>query len=227
MPALIAHRGYPHQYPENTLAGLAAAIDLGARHVEIDVQLSADGVPVVFHDVDLQRLCGRPGRITGLDLAAIRALRVDGEPVPTLGAFAALLQAHAHVHAYVELKRESIDLYGEVAMLAAISTVLADVRSRCTLISFHAGVLAEALARGWRVGWVSEAWPEALASGMDIWFCDVAALPAGGRLDGFGVPLAVYEVSDPELAKRLAARGADFIETNDIAGMRRALPGWT
>ena len=224
MPSLIAHRGYPHHYPENTLAGLTAAIDHGARHIEIDVQISADGVAVVFHDEDLQRLCGVEGRITALDLAAIRALRVGGEPVPTLAEFADLLRAHAHVHAFVELKQESIDIKGEVAMLAAVATALAGVRARCTLISFNAGVLA--LATGWRVGWVTDAWPRALPPGIEVWFCDVAALPPDGPVNPFVVPLAVYEVTDPVLAQRLAARGVSFIESFDIGDMRRALPAW-
>lgn len=224
MPSLIAHRGYPQRYPENTLAGLAAAIEHGARHVEIDVQISREGVPVVFHDGVLLRLCDMLGRITELSLAEIRDLRVGGEPVPTLAEFVELLQGHAGVHAFVELKQESIDVLGEAALLAAVATVLAPLADRCTLISFHAGVLA--LATGWRTGWVTETWPQCLPPGIEICFCDVAALPAEDPLDGLGVPLAVYEVSDPALAERLAARGADFIETNDIGGMRRALPAW-
>ena len=230
MPTLIAHRGYPRQYPENTLAGLAAAITHGASHVEIDVQLSADGVPVVFHDEGLQRLCGVSGRITACTSAAVRTLRVDGQPLPTLGEFVRLLQSHADLHAFVELKQESIDIVGEAAMLAAVADVLAPVRPRCTLISFNADVLVLALSAGWRVGWVTDAWPRVLpavlARHLAVWFCDVAALPPEGRLDALGVPLAVYEVADPALARRLAARGAAFIESFDIAGMRRALPAW-
>jgi len=231
MPALIAHRGYPQRYPENTLAGIEAAISHGARHVELDVQLSADGVPVVFHDDDLQRLCGMPGRIMEISLAEIRELHVGGRPVPALADLAAFLQRYPDMHAFVELKRESIEVAGESVMLAAVSEALAPVRSRCTLISFDAGILRLAIAQGWVAGWVTEAWPaalpEALQHGLSIWFCDVAGLAPDGPVNPFSVPLAVYEVSDPELARRLAARGADFIETNDIAGMRRALPGWT
>ncbi len=226
MPALIAHRGYPRQYPENTLAGLAAAIAHGSSHVEIDVQLSADGVPVVFHDADLQRLCGVAGRITALDLAAIRSLRVGGEPLPTLDEFARLLQGHANLHAFVELKQESIDIAGAAAMLAAVTDVLDPVRSRCTLISFNADVLAEAVSAGWRTGWVTDVWPAALPPGIEVWFCDVMALPPAGRLDGLGAPLAIYEVADARLARQLAARGAAFIESFDVIGMRRALPAW-
>ena len=50
IPELVAHRGYALHYPENTLIGIEAAIRAGARYVEVDVQLSADKVPVLFHD---------------------------------------------------------------------------------------------------------------------------------------------------------------------------------
>lgn len=231
MPTLIAHRGYPRRYPENTLASLEAAVHQGASHVEIDVQLSSEGVPVVFHDEKTRRLCGVPGRITALDLAAIHRLRVGGEPVPALAEFVAWLQRHPAVHGFVELKQESIDIHGEAAMLAAVVGVLAPVADQCTLISFNAEVLVQALAVGWPVGWVVDAWSwapsETLASGMSVCFCNVKALPTEGRLDGYGVPLAVYEVASPELARRLAARGVAYIESFDIGGMRRALPAWT
>jgi glycerophosphoryl diester phosphodiesterase len=231
MPALIAHRGYPHRYPENTLAGLEAAIAAGARHVEVDVQLSADGVPIVFHDDDLERLCGTAGRITALASATIRGLRVGGEPVVMLADLAGLLQHHPGVHAFVELKQESIDVAGEAALFDAATGVLAPVRDQCTLISFNAAVLCLALGQGWAAGWVTDTWPDALPDvlkqGMRIWFCDVKALPATGPVNPFAVPLAVYAVSDPTLARRLAERGADYVETDDIAGMRQALPGWT
>jgi glycerophosphoryl diester phosphodiesterase len=227
MPALIAHRGDPHRYPENTLAGLEAAIAAGTRHIEVDVQLSADGVPVVFHDDDLERLCGTPGRITALTLAQVRTLRVGGEPLPTLADLAALLRHHPGVHAFVELKQESIDMAGEAALLDAATGVLAPVREQCTLISFHAGILRLAVGRGWAAGWVTEVWPQALPEGMRVWFCDVGRLPAEGSVNPFAVPLAVYALSDPALARRLAARGAAYVETDDIGPMRRALPTWT
>jgi len=51
---LVAHRGWQRRYPENTLPAIKGALDAGARYIEVDVQLSADGVPVLFHDRTLQ-----------------------------------------------------------------------------------------------------------------------------------------------------------------------------
>ena len=62
---LVAHRGYPRHYPENTLIGIEAAIRAGAAYVEVDIQLSSDQVPLLYHDSDMQRLSGKPGAVSG------------------------------------------------------------------------------------------------------------------------------------------------------------------
>lgn len=51
----VAHRGASGHAPENTLAAIDAADELGAETVEIDVQLTADGEPVLMHDASLER----------------------------------------------------------------------------------------------------------------------------------------------------------------------------
>lgn len=80
-PLIIAHRGFSSRYPENTLASIHAAIDLGVDMVEIDVQETVDGELIVFHDDDLKRLCGVRGRVNATPLARLRQLKPD---VPTL-----------------------------------------------------------------------------------------------------------------------------------------------
>src|SRR5690625_3799953 len=55
---VVAHRGDATRHPENTLAAFAGAAALGVRHVELDVQLSHDGVAVVLHDSTLARTHG-------------------------------------------------------------------------------------------------------------------------------------------------------------------------
>jgi len=62
-PKLVAHRGYARRFPENTLAAVEGAIHAGAHFVEIDVQLTSDGYPVLFHDRTTERMCGEPGSI--------------------------------------------------------------------------------------------------------------------------------------------------------------------
>ena len=86
-PRIFAHRGFAAApgLVENTLAAFRAALDLGATHLESDIQVTRDGVPVLFHDVDLVRLAGLPQKIssvTSVELTQISA--ANGFEVPTL-----------------------------------------------------------------------------------------------------------------------------------------------
>jgi glycerophosphoryl diester phosphodiesterase len=93
------------------------------------------------------------------------------------------------------------------------------------LISYEIEALLAARARGWsKVGAVVDSWYEIGDSEIsrlapDYLFCAVAGLPAAGRIVLPGARLAVFEVAEPELACRLAARGAELIETFDIQKM--------
>ncbi|HTT71614.1 MAG TPA: glycerophosphodiester phosphodiesterase [Anaeromyxobacteraceae bacterium] len=73
-PWLVAHRGGARLAPENTLPAFALAARLSADAFELDVQLTADGEVVVFHDEETTRLTGSPGTISGRTLAEVRAL---------------------------------------------------------------------------------------------------------------------------------------------------------
>jgi glycerophosphoryl diester phosphodiesterase len=83
-PLVLGHRGASARAPENTIAAARLARLEGADGVEIDVHATRDGALVVFHDDTFDRLAGDPRRVADLDLADVRALRVDGESIPTL-----------------------------------------------------------------------------------------------------------------------------------------------
>lgn len=83
-PLVISHAACAGHAPENTLAGIRKAIELGSDAIEIDVQMSADGVPVLMHDLTLDRCSNGAGDLAAMTLAELRTLDVGGEPVPTL-----------------------------------------------------------------------------------------------------------------------------------------------
>src|SRR5437016_10954345 len=72
LPPVIGHRGAAARAPENTLAGLRCARELGCRWVEFDVRLTADGALVLCHDARLDRTTTGSGRVSTQSLAAIR-----------------------------------------------------------------------------------------------------------------------------------------------------------
>src|SRR5947208_1328649 len=83
---VVGHRGASGRLPENTLAAFRGAAEDGAGGVELDVRMSADGVPVVIHDATLYRTTGVRGRVsdqTASELAEISAVerRRAGAPV--------------------------------------------------------------------------------------------------------------------------------------------------
>src|SRR5262249_58570925 len=74
--SVTAHRGSSRDAPENTLAAIRKAIEQGADYAEIDIHLTADGVPVLLHDEDLQRLAGVARRPDELTLAELQRIDV-------------------------------------------------------------------------------------------------------------------------------------------------------
>jgi glycerophosphoryl diester phosphodiesterase len=92
---IVAHRGDRSQAPENTMPALELGMTGPKGFVETDVQLTRDGVPVLFHDVDLERITGESVRISDLTLAEVRERDAGewfgadfrGTPIPTLEEF--------------------------------------------------------------------------------------------------------------------------------------------
>lgn len=109
----VGHRGDRSEAPENTMPALELALD---RHsfVETDVQLTRDGVPVLFHDVTMKRVTGDPRRVSELTLSELSELDAGawysdefaGERIPTLAEFLDELEPRNHARALVELKAD-------------------------------------------------------------------------------------------------------------------------
>jgi glycerophosphoryl diester phosphodiesterase len=151
-PRIIGHRGAALRAPENTLAGLRKAHELGARWVEFDVQATRDGHPFLLHDARLERTTNGYGiaadrseaELARLDAGAWFAPAYRGECVPSLGETLELLET-LDMGAVVEVKPAPGD--GARTMRAAL-TALAPRPARDALIvsSFDEDALAVARA---------------------------------------------------------------------------------
>lgn len=233
LPEIVAHRGNAAEFPENTLPALASAVDLGVRHVEFDVQLTSDRVPVVLHDSDLARVADRPDCIHDLSWSQFSEIPV-GEPrrfgdrfaftyPPSLAQTMEALSDWKDVTAFVEIKRASLRRFGREIVLRRITDVVGPVLNRCVLISFDLPSLRILrMMTGARIGWVLPAYDgntatEASGVAPEYLFCNIERLPAAGEGLWPGPwEWALYEVPDLQTARDCRSRGAGFVETMSV-----------
>lgn len=84
-PLIFGHRGASSEAPENTLSAFGLAQAQKADGIELDVQLSADGKPVVIHDFTVDRTTNGSGKVADMVLADLQSLQIEGdERIPTL-----------------------------------------------------------------------------------------------------------------------------------------------
>ena len=189
-PPIVAHRGLAARFPENTLVGVSAALSAGARFLEVDLQLSADGVAFVHHDWETSRTCGVEGSIGD---------RSEEE--------------------LCQLSASYVERFGADAVLDAVLPYAESLGARAVLLSFSIEVLRRAKERSpLERGVACESYKElmgATVSELDPRhvFCDVKSLPSSGDLSIEGRTLTVWEVINPELARALLDRGVDLIES--------------
>ena len=168
-PELIAHRGEPASWPENSLAGYEAVLQAGARYIETDVQITADGIPVLSHDPSTLKITGQDYLIPETAYPVIRELPA-GQPemfggrftelrIARLDEFAGLLARWPGVTAFVELKLATVEARGGAAALDILLEQLAPVVSQCIFISFdHDTVKHVREACKLPAGWVIPEW---------------------------------------------------------------------
>jgi glycerophosphoryl diester phosphodiesterase len=117
---ISAHRGYSKKYPENTMIAFEKALELDIDELEFDIQLSSDGVPVIMHDLTLDRTTNGEGNLSDFTLSQLKALdagswkngKFKGEQIPTLEELLTYLQAFPGILLNVEIKQythETVD----------------------------------------------------------------------------------------------------------------------
>lgn len=144
-PFVIGHAAAAGEAPANTLAGVRAALAAGAEAMEIDVQLAADGVPVLMHDTTVDRTTNLSGEVGAFTAAQLAAADVgDGEPVPALADVLALVAGRLTV--MCELKATPGDPDRDARLTVAVLDAItaAGARQWCAIHSFSPGIVARA-----------------------------------------------------------------------------------
>jgi glycerophosphoryl diester phosphodiesterase len=232
---LVAHRGYQKLYPENTALAVSEAIKAGALFVEIDIQLSQDRQPLVYHDISLERVSGCSGSVNKLTLEELGKLSAHEpqrlgtqfleETISSLEKVVEIVLQHPAVTLFVELKEESIEFFDAATMLTNVCEVLQPIAQRAVLISFDYDIIENARNRDWlQVGVVLRNWqdidsPQVIAIAGEYTFVNYGIIPVDSDLSKLSTKLVAYEVGTVELARKLRAQKVDMLETFDIAGL--------
>ncbi len=234
-PVLVAHRGYSGRYPENTLLAYQAAYQHGARYMELDLQLTADRVPVLHHDANLMRMAGIDADIRDTKSKHFKAMhasypqRFEDEFLDnrftTFKKYCKWMARHEDVTTFVEIKQESIDRFGIPMFMDEVHKRIlsTDTEPQCVIISFNHEVIEYARKiSSMRTGWVLPAWNDECRDILeqlkpDFMFCDVESLPRNDDEIWRGSwQWAMYNLDDVNSAIAMANRGMQFLETNQI-----------
>jgi len=231
LPAVIGHRGAAASAPENTLAGMRMAHQLGASWVEFDVRLSADGRCIVLHDDSVDRTSDGRGLAAMLSFAALRERdagawfdkRFAGERIPSFEEVIDLLGTLG-LGANVEIKPASGQ---EVQTARAAIGLLRQhwprhlpaplVSSFAPAALAAAGEAAPEIARGHLFGHLPADWRlRAERLGCTTIHCDHRRLDrrtARAVIDT-GFPLLAYTVNEPMRARELLDWGLSAVFTD-------------
>ncbi|MCB1530193.1 MAG: glycerophosphoryl diester phosphodiesterase [Rhodospirillales bacterium] len=229
LPKVIGHRGAAAYAPENTLEGIHTAADMGVEWVELDVKLTEDDVPILFHDEMLERTTNGAGAVAETTYEDIQQLEAGswfgdsfaGIKIPTLEEAVDVLIARG-----LGLNLEIKPCPGREKETAEIALDLLsriwDDHDRLLISSFQHVSLetAQDLARDWHRG--------LLLGGEDLppdWkdladYLDVSTLHLGANLVtreiveeamDMEIPLLVYTVNDPMEAQKFQRLGIDCV----------------
>ncbi|MEJ5339419.1 MAG: glycerophosphodiester phosphodiesterase [Aquificaceae bacterium] len=217
---LVGHRGIPALELENTLQSIQRAIELGAHVVEVDLQRTKDGVFVLSHDDDLQRVFGVSIKVRESSWEELSKVHRDGYRLARLEE--ALELVNGRVGMFLEVKHpedakavldvvESFQATGWTAIISFYPAALEAVRGRITTGLVYAkppGMIPEAKKLG--CTFVLPKYPLATQKAVDF----------AHRLR---LKMVAWTVNEPEKVMELFERGVDGVATDHVGLMRKVL----
>lgn len=238
LPRVVAHRGASAEAPENTLVAFRRAIDVGCRAIELDVQLTSDGHPVVMHDDVLDRTTNGTGPVSACSLEEVRRLDAGawfgrefaGERVPTLGeALDLAREAGAFVNVEIKTDRHPYPGIEEAvaeAVLARglVNRVFVSSFNPATVKRFHAVLPAV----GTGVIHLGEPLAEEIAAYAKFaralgLYVECATPEAVAMAHEAKMSAIAWVVNDAALARQLFDAGVDGVITDDPRALREFL----
>jgi glycerophosphoryl diester phosphodiesterase len=234
--SLIAHRGQPLSFPENSLEGFSHVAKAGTGYVETDIHITADGIPVLSHDANLLKLTGKQIIISDHSYDEIKLMEA-GYPerfgdqfkhcrIGTLEQFADLIKAYPDITCFIELKKSSLSYFGEKAVDHTLKA-LDGIISQCVLISYEYDALVYA-RKYYKIplGWVLPEWselnkPKALDLNPEFLFVDIDYCPDDqAELWHGNWQWVAFTINSAEEVKHYAGMGIELLETNRYSELK-------
>lgn len=143
---IIAHRGFSAKFPENTLLAFREAMNAGAWMIETDIRLSADDVPMIFHDSSLKRVCGRGEGVEDLPQSVLSKIDISSyfdpaletQYLPTLETL--LTAIHGQIGVILEIKHHPKTCH---KIASIVEPMIADKLDWLEVSSFDDGILED------------------------------------------------------------------------------------
>ncbi|WP_114854329.1 glycerophosphodiester phosphodiesterase family protein [Brachybacterium sp. YJGR34] len=237
-PRIVAHRGNSSVAPENTLAALVSAARADAHMIEIDLQMTTDGVGVVFHDHPLGRTAAGTGLLRDLDSAAVAGLDVGswfdpafaGTAVPLLPEVLELLRRYESLGLLLEVSGP----WKADALARELATISdAGLAERVIVQSFALESLeiSRDVAPSLQLGYLSATWGDSVMEScaqVDAQWCNVNWDVIGENPDVVeanrerGLRTMAWTVNEPEKWAAAIDAGVDGIITDRPDRLR----GW-
>lgn len=233
------HRGYCAKYPENTMISFEAAFDLGVDAIEFDVWLTSDKVPVIIHDGNCMRTCGKDVHVRDLTLSEVKKLSPVYESkfgdtyknmnvqIPTLEELLELRKAkRPDILLGVEIKEyteETVDLTVDLLKKYGIF-------DQCFFYAFHADTIKylrtkyNARTMGYPDFQMLEFQPDSYSYyaelGLNMKLVKSELLPF---YMAKGLPVHMYCADTEEDVRLCIEKGADLITANDPVPLMKVL----
>jgi len=235
---LVAHRGDNTNYPENSYAGIEAALMAGAKYIEFDIQMNADESLVVIHDTNLKRTANLDKSLFELSDETLKAISVH-EPrrfaeqhyptyVPHLQEILHLLKRYPQAQAFVEIKVESLKHWGLEKVMDKLIHQLKDYAPQVTIISFSEKALSYAKQHSHlRLGYVFRKYREKTRVKVtnlqpDFLICSKVIVPSQGLWQG-NWQWMIYSINKVKKMQILLQReDIQLFETDNIQLMLNA-----
>lgn len=234
---IIAHRGESFEAPENTMAAIHQAWELGAEAVEIDVQLTKDNALVVIHDFNTNRLAGVNRKVKSQTLEELKRLDVGlwkdiqwkGERIPTLMEVLESVPKDHKLIIEIKSDQNTIPLLAELLnqtklksdQIIFIGFNLKTMAHTKQKFPEHKVLLLLELDYNWITKILKTPIVKAIKSakkhnldGLDVFAGDILNRQIVSRIQSSGLLVYTWTVNDVEKAKKLIDWGADAITTD-------------